>query len=224
MFNKRFSPLSGVLLVSIISVAPAFAPAGEPQSYAHKCVHIKASEAALTLKSILGEPPAGAKELAYSLSIDARSNTVQIMGPANKITLAKAVLGKLDVSSEGHIVGAITHEFYVYFAPTGDAKEFVKKLQEKYRGSKQFTRIEALGTKEIMVYAPLVEQDEIRQFIEKVAPAVLELTPATEPRPALKFSLLPELRDQIPGNAALCYQRALLRLKDRKEKLPEKAN
>jgi hypothetical protein len=37
----------------------------------------------------------------------------------------------------------------------------------------------------------------------------LILTPAAEPRPALKYLLLPELRDQQPGNAALVYMRAL---------------
>ena len=31
----------------------------------------------------------------------------------------------------------------------------------------------------------------------------------SEPRPALKYTLLPEVIDQIPGNAALAYQRAL---------------
>lgn len=34
------------------------------------------------------------------------------------------------------------------------------------------------------------------------------VTPAAEPRPALKYSLLPTLREKTPGNAALAYHRA----------------
>src|SRR2546423_30682 len=40
------------------------------------------------------------------------------------------------------------------------------------------------------------------------APAILNLVPAAEPVPALKYRLLPELRDQHSGNAALLYYRA----------------
>ncbi|HTU17717.1 MAG TPA: hypothetical protein VMG10_06600 [Gemmataceae bacterium] len=39
-------------------------------------------------------------------------------------------------------------------------------------------------------------------------PTRLTLTPAAAPSPALKYVLLPELRDQTPGNAALEYYRA----------------
>ena len=34
------------------------------------------------------------------------------------------------------------------------------------------------------------------------------VTPAAEPRPALKYTLLPTLREKTPGNAALAYLRA----------------
>jgi hypothetical protein len=39
-------------------------------------------------------------------------------------------------------------------------------------------------------------------------PIRLTLRPAAAPTPALKYQLLPELRDQTPGNAALLYYRA----------------
>ena len=43
----------------------------------------------------------------------------------------------------------------------------------------------------------------------KESPAIkLTVRPAAAPAPALKYLLLPELRDQTPGNAALLYQRA----------------
>ncbi|MBM4070874.1 MAG: hypothetical protein FJ271_18260 [Planctomycetes bacterium] len=45
---------------------------------------------------------------------------------------------------------------------------------------------------------PVAAQDPIR----------LSVQPARSPQPALKFQLLPEIRDLKPGNAALLYQRA----------------
>src|SRR5262245_29721368 len=37
----------------------------------------------------------------------------------------------------------------------------------------------------------------------------LTLSPARLPVPVLRYPLLPELRDQIPGNAALVYRKAV---------------
>lgn len=42
----------------------------------------------------------------------------------------------------------------------------------------------------------------------EVVPIKLVLHSAAEPRPALKYLLLPDIRDQSPGNAALLYYRA----------------
>jgi hypothetical protein len=42
----------------------------------------------------------------------------------------------------------------------------------------------------------------------EVEPIKLTLSPAAAPSPALKYKLLPELKDQTPGNAALEYYRA----------------
>src|SRR5262249_14762711 len=41
-----------------------------------------------------------------------------------------------------------------------------------------------------------------------VPPVKLTLRPAPAPVPALKYQLLPELRDRTPGNAAVLYYRA----------------
>ena len=41
-------------------------------------------------------------------------------------------------------------------------------------------------------------------------PTVLTIHPAGEPRPALRYSLVPEQRDLVPGNAAIFYHRACL--------------
>ncbi len=42
----------------------------------------------------------------------------------------------------------------------------------------------------------------------EIAPVKLTLSPAAAPSPALKYELLPDLKDQTPGNAALEYYRA----------------
>jgi hypothetical protein len=48
---------------------------------------------------------------------------------------------------------------------------------------------------------------------DKVVPIQLVLHPAAAPIPALKYSLLPELRDTIPGNAVTHYRQAIQILK-----------
>jgi hypothetical protein len=42
----------------------------------------------------------------------------------------------------------------------------------------------------------------------------MEVDPAAEPRPALRYQLRPGVADQVPGNAAIDYQRALIQLRD----------
>lgn len=44
-------------------------------------------------------------------------------------------------------------------------------------------------------------------------PTVITLRPASEPIPALKYRLVPERRDLVPGNAAVFYHRGILMLK-----------
>jgi hypothetical protein len=46
------------------------------------------------------------------------------------------------------------------------------------------------------------------------APTPFTLRPAAEPVPALRYRLLPERRDLVPGNAAVLYHRASLMLKE----------
>jgi hypothetical protein len=43
-------------------------------------------------------------------------------------------------------------------------------------------------------------------------PTVILIRPAAEPNPALKYRLVPERRELVPGNAALFYHRAILML------------
>ena len=45
-------------------------------------------------------------------------------------------------------------------------------------------------------------------------PAVLTLRPAAEPDPALKYRLVPEHINLVPGNAAIFYHRAVIILKE----------
>src|SRR3954471_10434039 len=44
---------------------------------------------------------------------------------------------------------------------------------------------------------------------EPPSPTEITIRPAKAPVPALKYRLLPEARDQVPGNAAVFYHRAI---------------
>ena len=49
---------------------------------------------------------------------------------------------------------------------------------------------------------------------ESPPPLVITIRPAASPVPALKYSLLPKPEEQIPGNAAIFYHRAIERVID----------
>ncbi len=49
----------------------------------------------------------------------------------------------------------------------------------------------------------------------EASPTVILIRPANEPTPALRYSLLPDRRDLIPGNAAIFYHRAIENLVSR---------
>ena len=46
-------------------------------------------------------------------------------------------------------------------------------------------------------------------------PTEITVRPAAEPRPALKYRLVPESRALVPGNAAIFYHRAVLIVEER---------
>jgi len=53
----------------------------------------------------------------------------------------------------------------------------------------------------------------------EVPPTVLTIRPAAEPRPVLKYRVVPERITQIPGNAAIFYHRALQMAAERRTRL-----
>jgi hypothetical protein len=57
----------------------------------------------------------------------------------------------------------------------------------------------------VWMLAPLVAR---AQAPEETPPTVLTLSPVAEPVPAMKYRLLPDLREQTPGNAIMLYHRA----------------
>ncbi|QDV38405.1 hypothetical protein [Tautonia plasticadhaerens] len=61
----------------------------------------------------------------------------------------------------------------------------------------------------ILVSASVVIPGPIRAQSDPPEPTVIVLHPAGEPTPALKYTLLPEPRELLPGNAAIFYHRAL---------------
>src|SRR5438128_10281806 len=55
-------------------------------------------------------------------------------------------------------------------------------------------------------------------------PTLIMLRPAAEPRPALKYRLLPERLTLIPGNAAIFYHRAILMVNESRTMRARKDN
>ncbi len=66
------------------------------------------------------------------------------------------------------------------------------------------TRLAALVSVLLAAWAPAVGQDE--SFPPDATVKALTLRPAAEPRPALKYTLMPHVLDQTEGNAATAYK------------------
>src|SRR5213593_2791887 len=66
----------------------------------------------------------------------------------------------------------------------------------------------SLNALSVCLHLLLVASGAVAQ--EEARPLVVRLTvhPAAEPTPALKYRLLPEVRELTPGNAAVLYYRA----------------
>jgi general secretion pathway protein D len=160
----------------------------KPLSWAHRCKYCKATLAAEKVKEILGDPekiylinnppqkggggkdqpPAPTSKGRYkphSVIADERTNTVVVFGPADKIALARSVVEKLDVQQIGQkeIIGGAPI-LKTYTVPLGNADSAAKVLQKIWETSPT-TRITAIGTTNIMVYAQPEDQMEIAGLI-----------------------------------------------------------
>jgi hypothetical protein len=107
-----------------------------------------------------------AKVRMHYISVDDRSNTVLVIGPADKIAQADAVLKKIDVPQPKDqrplLVGSPT--LNAYSVPGGNAEVLARNLQEIYKNAPGI-RIAAVSNHSIMVWAGPNDQAEIRAHI-----------------------------------------------------------
>lgn len=166
------------------------------ETFSHKCVYIRASAAAATLKELLGDakqlvemtkptspgpeqrfgPPQPPRPTTFTkirmhyISADERTNTVHVTGPPDKIAQAKAVIKSLDVAQNGQRPIAVGPPILqTYAVPAGNAEAVVKTLQGIFKEASNL-RISALGNTQIMVYAGPEDQMEIARHIQGVRP------------------------------------------------------
>jgi type II secretory pathway component GspD/PulD (secretin) len=101
----------------------------------------------------------------HQITADERTNTILVTGPADKINQARQILRSIDVNQPGQpktIIGPAM--FKTYPVPGGNADAIAKTLQTIYQSS-NVTRISAVGSNSIMVYALPEDQIEIAKHI-----------------------------------------------------------
>jgi type II secretory pathway component GspD/PulD (secretin) len=102
----------------------------------------------------------------HFIASDERTNTVYVIGPADKIAQAREVMKKLDIPQPGQqpiMSGpAILKNYPV---ATGNAEAVAKTLGEIYRNSTATIRISAVSPTQIMVWAGPEDQMEIAKQI-----------------------------------------------------------
>lgn len=120
------------------------------------------------------------------ITVDERTNSVLITGPADKISLAKKILGELDVAKEGQLPIVVgPPELRTYPVPAGTAETVAKTLQEAYTKISPSVRIVPVpNSNQIMVYAAPGEHLEILDQLKgtegvKVTSSTTSLIPLT---------------------------------------------
>jgi hypothetical protein len=167
-------------------------PEGGFGTLTYKCLHIRASVAAVELNEMLKNPNALATIPGYqqpagglpqpvgrpmralkpsSVDYDDRTNHVFVTGSPDKVNLAKHVLVKLDVLDKQAPQGNREKSLLkTYEVPAGSAESTAEMLQQIYKSSSSL-RISPVGTTQIMVYAPIADQMEIANRLKNaVAP------------------------------------------------------
>ncbi|HYV36554.1 MAG TPA: secretin N-terminal domain-containing protein [Gemmataceae bacterium] len=157
-------------------------PSGRVNAYTYNAKYVRAAAAAEKLKMILDNPNAyaangiaqpeakGARPIKpHTVDYDDRTNMVIVIGPPDKVNLAKQVLAKLDVldkqAQQGHRERLMLK---TYLVPAG-AESIAKMLQQIYKSSSSM-RIEPVGTTQIMVYALVADQMAIANLLNGALP------------------------------------------------------
>jgi type II secretory pathway component GspD/PulD (secretin) len=103
----------------------------------------------------------------HYITVDERLNSVLVVGPADKISLAKKTMKDIDVPQHKEekpvLVGP--PELKTYAVPAGNAEAVAKTLQDIYKTSSTI-RISAVNGTSIMVWAPPGDQFDIVEIIK----------------------------------------------------------
>src|SRR5262249_12758173 len=103
-------------------------------------------------------------------SSEGRTNTVFVLGPADKIALAKTTLDKIDVKNDDNAKrydNPGNPSLITYPVTVGTADTVAKTLSDKYRDSR-IIQIASVGNNSIMVWATPNDQFEIARYIKGV--------------------------------------------------------
>ncbi|HZT78597.1 MAG TPA: secretin N-terminal domain-containing protein, partial [Gemmataceae bacterium] len=105
-----------------------------------------------------------------AVAADENSNVIMVTGPADKIALAKQFVTDLEKKAKDSGAKRIpkdnTATVERYPVEGGNADAIANVLKQKYDGVNS-VRISAVGTSEVMVYAPVADQFEIADIIKK---------------------------------------------------------
>jgi hypothetical protein len=138
--------------------------------WAHKCKHCKATEVAEKLRGILGALQPG-KAQRIAIAADEAANIVFVSGPPEKVALARATVGMLDVPHglRNRRLGRPL-DLNTYAVPGRYADAAVEMLRDLYRAS-PWLRFAAVGPSVILVSGPAADQKEIAPQLASCWPA-----------------------------------------------------
>ncbi len=123
----------------------------------------------------------GPRFRSIQIAVQEATNTILITGPADKLTVAKKLLEKLDVGGDGQRPRPNGPPVLkTYTVPVGTAEAIAKTLSEAYKTS-TVTRITAVGNSQIMVYAGPADHFDI----------VAQLKESQESKPAVGSEFVP---------------------------------
>jgi type II secretory pathway component GspD/PulD (secretin) len=149
---------SSVLVVGLLVLVPIGtlsqgAPLPDPTravSLRYRCKFIRASEAERILIDLLNLHQRASRS-------DARTNTVMVTGPADKVAQARAILKRIDVGPR-LVPIACPPSLKIYAVRAGTASAVAKALQQEFKSSTSY-RVTAAGDSKVLVYGFLPEQE-----------------------------------------------------------------
>jgi type II secretory pathway component GspD/PulD (secretin) len=177
-------------------------------THTHKCVHVRATQALSHLESLLAS---GGLGRTWNASLDKRTNTILLSGPAERIAQAKAILAKIDVAVPGQqplLLGPPTLK--TYSVPDGQAEALAAFLSKIF--AKEDVRITATSKNAILVWADPEDQITIARNLQSAAPdpEIIEMIPLSGPDAPRVAETLRAMFGRVPFIEADANRNALI--------------